>query len=113
MSIEKLEQIWLVSNNLTEFYPLIKFANLEKIVLKDNLICNIEKLVDFVHYFNQLKKIDFSENKIDKNDKDITKIVEEASEVPKTKRIVEAKENNEKNQDSKKEEIIEKIKITI
>ena len=113
--IENLEEIWLVSNNLTEFYPLIKFKNLKKINLKGNRINNIEKLVDFVKHFAQLKLINFEENNIDKNNQINSKIIENAIlEGPKTIRIVKKKENDGNQQEPKKEEkIIEKLEITI
>ena len=74
--IENLEEIWLTSNDISDFYPLIKFNNLKKIILKDNIISNINKLVDFVKHFNGLKKIDFTENEIDKNNKYNAEIIE-------------------------------------
>lgn len=77
-NIENLEEFWLTSNDISEFYPLIKFNNLIKIILKDNIISNIDKLVDFVKHFNKLKIIDFTENEIDKNNKDNYEIIEKS-----------------------------------
>ena len=108
--IENLEEIWLSSNNITEFYPLIKFNNLKKIILRDNFISNIDKLIDFVKHFNRLELINFSGNNIDKNDKDTSEIIEKAIlEGTKTISKVDSMENSEENEYSKKEEIIIKL----
>lgn len=68
---ENLEEFYLASNNITEFYPLIKFPNLKIIILEDNRISNIDKLVDFVDNLKQLKLIDLQKNDIDNNKKNI------------------------------------------
>ena len=90
---ENLEEIWLRSNNLNEFYPLIKFKNLKKIILNNNNINNIDKLDDFVKNFNQLELINFSRNNIDKNDPANNKIKEEV--IQKSTRMIRNKDNNE------------------
>ena len=105
--IENLEEIWLTSNDISEFYQLLIFNNLIKIVLKDNIISNIDKLVDFVKQFNRLKIIDFTENEIDKNNKDIGEIIENS--------IFKGSKNYQQNlsEVTIDEKIIEKIDIKI
>ena len=105
--IENLEEIWFTSNEISEFYPLIKFNNLIKIILKDNIINNIDKLVDFVKQFNRLKVIDFTENEIDKNNKDIVEIIENS--------IFKGSKNLQTNltEETIDENIIEKIDIKV
>ena len=74
--IENLEIIKLISNNISEYYPLIKFTNLKEIELNNNNISNIGNISDFVKHFKQLEKIDFSENEFDKNDIVIKRIID-------------------------------------
>ena len=105
--IENLEEIWLTSNDISEYYPLIKYTNLIKIILKDNIINNIDKLVDFVKQFKRLKIIDFTENEIDKNNKYISEIIE--------KSIFKGSKNfqNDLSEETIDQKIVEKIDIKI
>lgn len=83
--IEKLElpsikQFYMHTTSITEFYPLIKYKTLEKIILKNNKISNINNLITFVDNLPNLKEFDLRENNIDLNDiknKEIIKKVKE------------------------------------
>ena len=66
----ELREIWLTSNLITEFMPLIQLKTLEKILLNKNPISNISNLNKFIEELHNLNLIDFRDTKIDVNDKD-------------------------------------------
>lgn len=85
---EKLEGIWLNLNNISEFFPLVKFKELKTIKLNKNLITDIRKLVDFVKNFEHLEIIDFSDNNIDTNDKNNNEILHKIKELKDKLKII-------------------------
>ena len=62
-----LKVFWGYSNRFKEFYPLIRFKELEKINLSKNIISDISKLTDFIEKLKYLFIFDLSGNKIEKN----------------------------------------------
>lgn len=61
-----LKVFWGYSNRFKEFYPLIRFKELEKINLSKNIISDISKLPDFIEKLKNLFIFDLSGNKIEK-----------------------------------------------
>ena len=65
LKCEKLEKFWWAfSNNIQDFWPLIKFTYLIEINLKRNFIRDITKIEEFVDKLKQLKEFNLSLNKI-------------------------------------------------
>ena len=64
LKCEKLEKFWAFSNNIQDFWPLIKFTYLIEINLKRNFIRDITKIEEFVDKLKQLKEFNLSLNKI-------------------------------------------------
>ena len=63
------------TSNVKDFYPLIKFKNLEYISFRFNCISNIDKLKIFVENLPKLNTLDLGENLIDINDKENQEII--------------------------------------
>ena len=70
-----LKEFWFSSNLITEFFPLIKFINLRKILLNNNPISNISKLKEFTDNLKNLKMIDFRDTNIDINSEENERII--------------------------------------
>jgi hypothetical protein len=70
LELPKIKQFWINSNFIEEYYPLCKYKTLEKIMIRNNYIKNIDNLVSFVETFKKLETLDISGNNIDLNDKD-------------------------------------------
>ena len=70
-----LKEFYIHSCFITEFYPLKKYTNLQKIYIYDNYISKIDKLEDFVDNLKELIEIDLSGNNIDTNDEKNQKIL--------------------------------------
>ena len=64
-----LKELWLTSNLITDFMPLIQLRTLEKILLNKNPISNMSNLKKFTEELHHLNLIDFRDTKIDINDK--------------------------------------------
>ena len=72
-----LKEIWLSSNLITEYIPLIQLKNLKKVLLNNNPISNITDLEQFTEELQYLEMIDFRDTKIDINNKDNAIIIGE------------------------------------
>ena len=70
LELPKIKEFWINSNFIDEYYPLCKYKTLEKIMIRNNYIKNIDNLVSFVETFKKLETLDISGNNIDLNDKD-------------------------------------------
>jgi len=68
-----MKELWLRSNNLTEFMPLTKFKKLKIINLSDNKIENIDGLNDFINEFPEIEKLNLENNRIERNNNDLDK----------------------------------------
>ena len=60
---------------ITDYYPLVKYKTLEKIVLNNNKISNIDKLEKFFEELQKLKILDLQGNNIDINNKENKEII--------------------------------------
>ena len=81
LELPKIKQFWINSNFIDEYYPLCKYKTLEKVILRNNYIKNINKLQSFVDSFNQgLETLDISGNNIDLNDKDNEDILQKVGQ---------------------------------
>lgn len=84
LELPKIIEFWINSNYIKEYYPLAKYKTLEKIIIRNNNINNIDNLVSFVNSFKNLKELDIKGNNIDLNEGknediilDVKKIVKE------------------------------------
>ena len=81
LELPKIKQFWINSNFIDEYYPLCKYKTLEKVILRNNYIKNINKVESFVDSFNQdLETLDISGNNIDLNDKDNEDILQKVGQ---------------------------------
>ena len=81
ISCPNLKSFWAINNNLTDYNDLkqLKYKeNITNINLKGNKIKNIDNILDFISNFPSLKRINLSENKINLEDLNNQKIIEEA-----------------------------------
>ena len=72
---KQLEQFWVKGNkergrieNIEEINKKKKKGSIKVIVLKQNSIKNIEKLVDIISSFPKLEKLDIRDNEIPRNE---------------------------------------------
>ena len=72
----ELEEIWLKDNDLENYDSLIKFEKLKIINLENNIIKSLENIRKFIEK-GSLNKIYISNNKIDLNNKENKKLIEE------------------------------------
>ena len=68
LELPKIIEFWINSNCIKEYYPLVKYKTLEKIIIRNNNINNIDNLVSFVNSFKNLKELDIKGNNIDLNE---------------------------------------------
>ena len=71
-----LEEIWLKDNDLEDYDSLIKFEKLKIINLENNIIKSLENIRKFIEK-GKLNKINISNNKIDLNNNDNKKLIDE------------------------------------
>ena len=62
-----IEEIYLNTCFINEFYPLSKYNNLNIIEMRDNYIKNIDKLESFIGKLPELKLFNIKGNNIDMN----------------------------------------------
>jgi len=60
-----IEEIYINTTFIKEFYPLSKYKNLKIIVMRDNNIENIDKLKQFIEELKELKLFNIKGNNID------------------------------------------------
>ena len=73
-----LENIWLRNNFIDDYKPLERFKkSLKRIILRGNLISDIQGLKEFVDQFEQLNELVLSENKIDLNNNKNSEIIDQ------------------------------------
>ena len=78
LTCENLENIWLRNNFIVDYKPLERFnKTLKRIILRGNLISDIKGLKNFVEQFEQLNELVLSENKIDLNNNENSKIIDQ------------------------------------
>ena len=67
LNCKNLQLFCAYSNNIKDYYPLIRFINLSDINLQNNPIKDISKLKEFVEKLRELNKFDLSDTLIEKN----------------------------------------------
>ena len=68
LELPKIKNFQIHSSKISDYYPLVKYKTLEKIVLKNNKISNINNLIEFVEELPNLKHLELQGNDIDSND---------------------------------------------
>ena len=73
-----IKQFWINSCFISDYFPLIKYKTLEKIMIRNNCIEKIDKLIEFINSLENLKILDISGNYIDLNNNENENIINEA-----------------------------------
>ena len=75
LDLPSIKRFHMHNSLIKDYSPLVKYKNLEKIELRENLINNIDNLRQFCDNFKYLKELNLKDNKIDNNEKN-KKIIE-------------------------------------
>ena len=78
INLERLEELWLSNNFITEFEVLKNYKELKKINLKKNKISDISNLNEFLNEFPNIEKMVLIDNNIDVDDIENEKIINKA-----------------------------------
>ena len=78
LELPNLKQFWVNSCSISDYFPLIKYKTLEKIMIRNNCIEKIDKLIEFIKSLKNLKILDISGNYIDLNNNENEIIINEA-----------------------------------
>ena len=78
INLERLEELGLSNNFITEFEVLKNYKRLKKINLKKNKISDISNLNEFLNEFPNIEKMVLIDNNIDVDDIENEKIINKA-----------------------------------
>ena len=78
LELPNIKQFWVNSCSISDYFPLIKYKTLEKIMIRNNCIEKIDKLIEFIKSLKNLKILDISGNYIDLNNNENEIIINEA-----------------------------------
>ena len=78
LELPNIKQFWINSCFISDYFPLIKYKTLEKIMIRNNCIEKIDNLIEFINSLEDLKILDISGNYIDLNNNQNESIINEA-----------------------------------
>ena len=77
LELPNIKHFWLNSCLISDYFPLVKYKTLEKIMIRNNCIEKIDNLIEFINFLKNLKILDISGNYIDLNNNENESIINE------------------------------------